>query len=364
MSRLVAALALLSLGACGGRSAMSAELRDRLGSAESRAARDHAPDLIAQVEAALDDAEDAERQNDRDGAADHLTRARLLLDAAVTEAARIGDERERREIEERVASVLARARRDEEAREAIGVELARLASIRAAREETQRALAQAAADEARPGRRTRVSLDEAQDLRRAAAALRARARLIAGAAQALGAPANALLATNAALTASDDARDPAIALDAADRASHEALRALGAARRQLEAPGPDGASALAEAARAEGFEVIALPEGIAVEVEGLFSGSGLARGASAQVARLASLIAAHPHGPVQVQAQGPASGRQGERQAQQHAEALRRALVAAGADAERLRAEGIPPALAAEGPEHRARLLFVAYSAS
>jgi hypothetical protein len=359
--RRLAALALV-LAACGGGSAMTSELRTRLGSAESRAARDHAPDLVAQVEAALGDAEEAERANDRDGAADHLTRARLLLDAALTEAARIDDERERRQIEERVATVLAQARRDEEAREAIGGELARLASIRTAREETRRALAQAVEDEARPRRRGRVSLEEAQDLRRAAAALRARARLLAGAAQALGAPAAALLPTQAALTASDEARDPAIALDAADRASHEALRALGAARRQLEGPGPDGASALAEAARAEGFEVIALPEGIAIEVEGLFSGSGLARNASARIGRLASLVAAHPHGPVQVQAQGPASGRQGERLAQQHAEALRRALVAAGADAERLSAEGVPPSLAAETPERRARLLFVAYS--
>src|SRR5690606_18700738 len=211
-------------------------------------------------------------------------------------------------------------------------------------------------------RRARVSLEEAQDLRRAAAALRARARLVAAAAQALGAPADAPAATQAALTASDAARDPAAALDAADRASHEALRALGAARRALEGPGPDGTSALAEAARAEGFEVIALPEGIAIEVEGLFAGRGLARGASARIERLASLIAAHPHGPVVVQAQGPASGRQGERLAQQHAEALRRALVAAGADAERLSAEGVPPSLAAETPERRARLLFVAYS--
>src|SRR5690606_8459335 len=119
------------LAACGGGATMTSELRTRLGSAESRAARDHAPDLVAQVEAALEDAEEAERNNDREGAADHLTRARLLLDAAVTEAARIGDERERRQIEERVATVLAQARRDEEAREAIAAELARLASIRA-----------------------------------------------------------------------------------------------------------------------------------------------------------------------------------------------------------------------------------------
>lgn len=359
MSRALVALAVL-LSACGGGAAVTTDLRDRLGSPESQAARERAPDLIAQVEQALEEADEAQRANDPAAAADHVTRARLLLDAAVTESARIADEEERRRIEARVATVLGRARRDEEARAEIGRELNRLASIRTAREETLRALERAVPDERR--RRVRVSLDQAADLRRAAAALRARARLTMAAAQALGAPEDALGPTHAALSASEEARDPMDALEAADRASHEALRALGAVRRRLDAPGPDGASALAEAARAEGFEPIAVPEGLAVEVEGLFSGNGLARDARSKVERLAALIAAHPHGPVQVQAQGPAAGRRGEQAAERRAEALRRALVSAGADASRLSAQGIPPSLAAATPVERARLLFVAYA--
>jgi hypothetical protein len=358
----VAILAVL-LAACGGGSTVTRSLRDRLESPESRAARDRAPELIAQVEAALEDAEAAQRANDAAAAADHATRARLLLDAAVTEAARIVDEEERGAVEERVASALARARRDEAAREAIGAELARHASARAAREEALRALVQAAEDEARPRRRARVSLEEAQDLRRAAEALRARARLTVAAAEALGASADAIRPANEALAASEEARTNLIAaLDAADHAHHEALRALGEARSQLEAPGPDGASALAEAARAEGFEAIALPEGLAVEAEGIFAAGGIARNARARVERLAALVAAHPHGPVQVQAQVPIGGPRGERLAVQRAEALRRALVGAGADASRLSAYAVPPALAADAPLDRARLLFVGYA--
>lgn len=361
MSRsLPALIAALSI-ACGGGATVTSDLRARLASPEGRTAHERAPDLVAQVEEALDDAEGA---SSPEAAADHATRARLLLDAAVTEAARIEDEEARQVIEARVGEVLARARRDEDARAAIGNELARTASIRAAREEAERALTQAATDETRRGRRGRVSLEEARDLRRAAETFRARARLTAAAATALGAPAEALAAASEALTASDRARDPLEALASAERANREALRALGAARSQREGPGPDGASALAEAARAEGFEPIAVPTGLAIETEGLFSGSGIARAARPKIERLAALITAHPHGPVQVQAQAPPSGRTGERLAVQRAEALRRALIAAGADEARLNAEGIPPSLAAQTPVDRARLLFVAYPAT
>lgn len=360
MKRAFAALGLLALSACGGGPTATAELRDRLASPDSHAARERAPDLVAQVEQALADADLAQQASDAAAAADHVTRARLLLDAAMTEAARITDEEERSRIEARVAEILEQARRDEAARETISRELSRLAAIRTAREETELALERAVPDERR--RRVRVSLDQAADLRRAAAAWRSRARLTLAAARALGATEEALAPAQAALTASEQARDPMDALEAADRASYEASRALGAARRELSGPSSDEVNALAEAARSAGFEPLALPEGLAVEVEGLFAGNGLARDARPRVARLVSLIAAHPHGPVQVQAQGPAAGQSGERMAERRAEALRRALVAAGADASRLSAQGIPPSLAAETPIERARLVFVAYS--
>lgn len=354
------ALVVLLLASCGGAGAgLTTDLRDRLGSPEGHVARERAPDVVAEVEEALSAAEAAERAGDRDAAADHVTRARLLLDAAQAEAARIADEEERRRVEARVAEASERARRDEEAREALAIELRRAAAARAAREEAEQALALSERDEARPGRRVRVSLEEAQDLRRAAAALRARARLTVAAAQALGAPAEALTAVEAALQASEQARTDAVAaLAAADRAHAEALRALGAARRSAEGPAPDAPRALSEAAQAAGFEVVSLPEGLALEADGLFAGAA----ARARVERLATLLAAHPHGPVQVQAQVTATGRRGEQQALQRAETLRRALIAAGADPARLEAGALPAALASDVPADRARLVFVAYA--
>ncbi len=359
----VLSIALLSIG-CGGGPNASRDVRQRLESAESQAARERVPDLIASVEAAIEAADNAEAAGNTDAASDHATRARLLLDAAQAEAVRIGDEEERARVEERISQVLARARRDEDARAQIDTELARLASARTAREEALRALQQAQQDEARPGRRARLSLEQAEDLRRAATILRARARLAAAAAESLGADAHALRPVNDALTASEQAvRDPVAALDAADRANHEALRALGTARRALSAPGPDGPAELAEAARADGFEALALPEGLAVEADRVYSGNALARQAADRVRQLAALVIAHPHGPVQVQSQAREAGARGEQLARQRAEALRRALVEAGVDAARLSAGAVPSALAADVPAERARLVFVAYAA-
>ncbi len=352
--------------ACGpGAPRASAPLRAQLASAEAAAARERAPDLVARVEAALDDADAAERAGDALAAADHATRARLFLEAALAEATRLEDEGERSNLEAQIATLLARAHRDEDAREAMGREQAREAAASAAREEALAALALAESDEARPLRRERLSLEQAADVRRAAAALRARARLAMAAARALGADDASMAATDAAITESEGATgDPLAALSHAERAHRESLRALGARRAAAEGPGPDGPAVLAEAARAEGFEVVSLPEGLAVEVEGLFTGSSPApaRNAASRLARLAALVAAHPHGPVQVQAQVAQEGRAADARAERRAEAVRRALVEGGIDEARLTAQPIPTALRGDEPVARVRLLFVAYA--
>jgi len=355
----------LLVAGCGpGTPRASATLRTRLASSEATPARDRAPDLIARVEHALDDADRAERAGDDLAAADHATAGRLLLEAALAEAARVEDETERTHIEQEIATVLARARRDEQAREGISQVLSRGAAIAAARAEAQRALTQAEEDEARPRRRTRVSLAEAADLRRAAAALRARARLSMAAARALGAETEALAAAATALSESEASHDPRASLRAADTAHHESMRALGQIRASADGPGPDASAELAEAARGEGFEVLALAEGTAVEADGVFNGasSSVARSAGHRIERLASLIAAHPHGPVQVQAQVAQQGRAGDQIAQRRAQALQRALVAAGASDERLSAQPLPVALRGDTPLARVRLVFVAYA--
>lgn len=359
------AIALLVAGvvaACGGGGPRaSRDVREELGGEAAAAARERAPDLVARVEAAIEDADEAEARGDDAAAADHATRARLLLEAAQVEAARIEDEEARRAIEGRVAEILAQARRDERARERLSAELSRLAGARAAREEALRALEQAEEDEGRRGRQARVSLDETRDLRRGAAALRARARLTIGAARALGASDEVLAPALEAVERSEEARrEPLEALRVADEAHRAALRALGAARDETEGPGPDGPGALAEAARAEGFEALALPEGTAVEAEGIFRGrSTRARGARIQ--RLAALAAAHPHGPIQIQVQVRQAGRGGERLAERRAETVRRALVDADVDATRLSTAPLDAALRPERPIDAVRLVFVAY---
>lgn len=358
-------LSALLASACGaGGPRVSRELRSQLRSDEVEAARERAPDLIAQVESALDEADAAERAGDELAAADHATRARLYLEAARAEAARVDDDTARAALERTIGEVLEQARRDEAAREEISRELSRLAAVRTANEEARAALEAAAEDEARPGRRQRVSLEETSDVRRAGAALRARARLAIGAARALGATDEALEEATDAVTASEEAEEPLAALRAADRAHRAALAALGDVRRTFDGPGRDGPGVLAEAAQSEGFDVEALPEGVAVEASRLFGGRStrLARSARTRIERLARLIAAHPHGPVQVQVQVTQAGSGGERLAQRRAEAVRRALIAQGADESRLSAEGLPSSLRPDTPVARVRLLFVAYA--
>lgn len=361
---LFATVALL-LTACGaGTPRTTRELRAQLASGELEAAREAAPDLVAQVEAALDDADAAERAGDEPAAQDHATRARLFLQAAQNEAARAGDETARAGLERSVGEVLEQARRDETAREAVSLELRRLAAARTAGEEARQSFETAATDEGRPARGRRVSLAETADVRRAAAVRRARARLAIAAARALGATDETLSPIEERLASSESAREPAAQLAGADRAHQDAIAALGQTRRTFDGPGPDGAQALAEAARAEGFEVVTMPEGTAVEVGGLFRGASTtpARSASRAIEGLARLLAAHPHGPVQVQAQATQAGSAGDRIATSRANTIERALSRAGASGERLDAQALPAALRADPAVERVRVLFVAYA--
>jgi len=360
---LVTALALAT--ACGPGTPRSTEgLRARLASDETAPARERAPELIARVEQTLDEAEAAEARGDEAAASDHATRARLLLEAAMAEAARARNEAERADMEREIATLLERARRDEAARAEIASALTQRAAAATAREEALRALRQAEQDEGRPARRRRVSMEEAADLRRAAAALRARARLTLAAARALGGDDEALGPASEALDAAEAERDPAEGLAASDRAHHAALRALGAARASAEGPSADAPAALAEAATEQGFTALALPEGTAVEAEGLFRGASttLAGASRARVERLATLVQAHPHGPVQVQAQAAQMGSAGDRVAERRAEAVRVALIAAGVDPDRITAQPIPSALRGDTAMERVRAVFVAYA--
>ena len=178
----------LLLGACGPSIPHHAERAARdLEALGLRDAADAAPDLVAAAEAALADAERAERLADPDAAADFATRARLLGQAALAE-------RERLEVTTRIAAFEREIAGLEE--EAIAAERETAREIRetaiavagrAARVEMERARTRAEEDEARTRRRARISLENAGEIRRAAAALRERALLLSGAAEAMGA---------------------------------------------------------------------------------------------------------------------------------------------------------------------------------
>lgn len=365
MNMRCAGLMLCFLGACacGGGTRASADLRAQLADESAATLRERAPDLVAGVDSALDAADRADQAGDPEAAADHVTQARLLLDAARAEAERMEDDDARRALEAQIAEVLSRAHRDERARAQISRERVREASARTAREEAARALAAATADEGRPGRRRRVTLDETSDVRRGTAALRERAALLLAAARALGAPEAAGEPVETALRASRASRDPLEALQHADAAHAAGTRMLGAARASRDTPGRDGARALAEAAALERFDVLTLEQGIAIETRGMFSGtSALSSGGRARVSRLAVLLAGHPIGPVQVQVQVARGGSAGERLATQRAEALVRALVGEGVDEARLSAQGLPPAMAADPPADATRVVFLSYA--
>ncbi|MGE0785033.1 MAG: hypothetical protein AB7S26_05040 [Sandaracinaceae bacterium] len=357
------ALALVVLlGACGaGGPRVSRDLRDELGSAEVREARERAPELILEAESALDAADEAEGRGDLAAAEDRATEARLYLEAARNEAARAEDEAARRALEVETGRVLAQARRDEEAREEVSRELARRAAARTADEEASAALEQAIVEEGTGSRRRRVGLDDAAAMRRGAAAIRERARLALASAEALGASADALERTQTSLRESESSQDPVRALELADRAYASATAALGAARGASETTGADRARALMEMAEREGLDAFATPLGVVVEASGVLgAGASLPRGAAPRIERLARLLTAFPRGPVQVQVSVSGSGASSEAAAMRRAEAARAAL-ARGADGERLHASLVGAALRAEVPADRVRLVFDAY---
>lgn len=353
-----ALLSLLSAGsllahACGAAPPLGADVRAVL--AQRPEMRQRVPELVARVERELEAAERARDEADHEAAQDYVTLARLSVEAAGHEAARLRIERARAEVERQVATELEAARRREDQLAELDRQLARLASVRLSRAEGLRALAMAEREEERPPRRATLSLEETEDRRRAAAVLRARARLLRAAAAALGSPEEALQPVDQALT---KARDPAVALRKADRAHQLALIALGAGRSARSGPSDQEVAALLETASAVGFEVVALDPGLAIASGRVFAGRGSRLGprGRARLRRLGALLQAHPYGPVLLATRG------GARLAQRRAQAVRDALVAAGVAAERLQAAGRGEAAAAEGDDDDLLAILVAYS--
>ena len=301
VQRGVLSAVLCASAACGASRPGPADLAARL--AEDPAlekAATVAPDLVALARAAASASRDADARGDGLAAEEHSTEARLYADAALfaadTDALRT--ELARLETSERAALLRVQVLEDEaRLRQDLA---ARCAAQALALAESEKAFALAAEAETK---RFRGNAPEVRaDAAAAAEILRRRARLIALAARALaaGGPASGQLAAgqpdaaDEVLTAIDAARldgDRRRALLLADGLVARAMRLLGDVRRDHASPPEAEKRSLAEAAKAYGFAVEARPEGLRV--------APTAPGKAA-LARLATLIAAHPNGAVMI----------------------------------------------------------------
>lgn len=304
---------------CGGSTHTSARLERTFAQEEVQAVRAQAPDLLAAAERARQQAEEAEARGDDDAAADHATRARLLLGAAVAEAKRLRLEAERVEAEREARTLEARALQAERDREEVAQRTRRALAAQVAREQAERAFA--AAEEAE-ARRFRYGARARARYREAAEVLRERARLVTAAAMTLGTPSNgnAIARVEDALATSEAADDPAQGLVAAERAFRAALRTLGVARAQRDGPTPEEVQSLVRTASEMGLDVDRADRGIRLAPPGR-------RWDKRALQHLASLLAAHPHGPVRVEGQRRRRNKAAERKAEARARRLAAALT-------------------------------------
>jgi hypothetical protein len=300
-----------------------------------------------------------------DAEGDATTCARLYLEAALTEARRLEEERARTAAERAAREAEDAALRDETARLALEQETTRRAAAQVAEVELARALARAQATEPRRG--ARLPSGDLEDARLAARALARRARLLLGAAVGLGATDTETRPVDALLTAYEATLAPRArgadvqasdALAAADAARRAAETTLGSARARLGAPGPEAVGALAETARLAGLDAQASERGVLVYAAA-FRGNATSPAASA-VGALATVLRAHTTGPAVVEQEGTADAA-GARLARARAARLLQALVAAGIPASRLSASSGEPAAPPEGVASRAVLVLSAY---
>jgi hypothetical protein len=326
-------------------------------------ARVTAPDLVAAAYAAADEAERAFASGDLDASADYATQARLEAAAALAEHERALAEQERASIEHETTLLEERAVEDESAARAIEAETARLRAARAAREELQRALELAERDEAHPVRRGRVSIVDDAEMRRAALAIRERARLLIAAAAAMGAETVVLARAEELAGLSAGNGNSQQALELAEQAHEAARDALANARRTHPAPTREEIASLLEAAREAELSVMRFERGLGLELGQVFRGTTTQPlpGSERRIARIASLLRMHPHGAISIEVDVPGMGESATRLSRARGEWARRALVSAGVAAERIQVREPGASMASAEAADRLRIVLVAY---
>jgi len=346
LRRLSATVALMACLACGGAPAHTDTLRAEFESPDAGSARSAAPEVMAEADRARELMLAAEDAGDAAAAADERTRARLLLEAAGTQAERVSLEQAQREAEAREEAATVEAVRLETLREQEARALAQDLAGDLARDQARQAFAQAEEDETRRSARNAGPVAAARQ--RAAQALTLRAQLVLAAAEVMGAAPADVDALRASLAT--ESNDPVVALQTADGALSRALTLLGRAR-AAQPPAAGERASLEAAARDRGFVLEARPEGLVVRAEGIFTHGP--RPATVRLNHLLDLLRAHPRGAVAITLSG--DGALGRRQQA----ALQQAF---GADPPAgLRFELTPPTSIA--PAGTVELLFFAVAA-
>jgi len=185
LRRLCATIALMACLACGGAPAYTDTLRAEFESPDAGSARSAAPEVMAEADRARALMLAAEDAGDDAAAADERTRARLLLEAAGTQAERVSLEQAQREAEAREEAATVEAVRLETLREQEARALAQDLAGDLARDQARQAFAQAEEDETRRSARNAGPVAAARQ--RAAQALTLRAQLVLAAAEVMGA---------------------------------------------------------------------------------------------------------------------------------------------------------------------------------
>jgi hypothetical protein len=293
---------LASSSACGERAARSELPALQFARADVVAAQRGAPDLYARAEQARKLALAAD---DADEQADHAQRARLWLEAAVTEARRIEQARATGAAEARIAAAEAQRVAAERERS----ELEEAARREAEAQRTRDALVQAfaLADSDALGGRARDRKLDAERVR-AADVLAARAKLTLAAAVALGLDSKRSEALAAGSAARRTPRSAFERLAAARVALEQAESALGEARAAQPGPSDRERAALIELAALRGLVAQATDRGVVIAIDQVSAtGASLATDGKRTSLALADVLRSHLRGPVQLQV-GTAAG--------------------------------------------------------
>ncbi len=256
----------------------------RIQSDSTKHARRYAPDVVIRAEHAWQEAQQAHKAKHFTDASEYLNKALLLLESAFVEAQRIELEQQTAVMLKRASEAAAQAKRDDQSRQAIEDETARVLAAAIARAEASRALAFAEAEESK----TLASSSEAMRI------LQSKAELVFASALALGASEDAIRSAETALQQAQS--QPSV--QNAELALRTSQLALANARKNHATPTLEEVNSLITEAHMAGFEAQTSDNGVTLLLQGLFDGNSaeLPQRSKRLLKRIASLCMHFPRG--------------------------------------------------------------------